>query len=116
MWAMIAVKEAVRPVGQRFRPDPDVDEVVDLEKRLDVGPQLGGLHHHRVAAGEEHVGHLAVSTNVLGQKIGLLRSELELFHAHELRPAETVGAVGMTRLPLTGEVQNGLAVLVLHSR
>jgi hypothetical protein len=34
--------------------------------------------------------------------------------AGKLRPAETVGAIGMTILALAGEIKHGLPVLVLH--
>ena len=43
-------------------------------------------------------------------------ANLQVLHADELRPAEAVRAVGVAGLPLAGEEQHRLAVLVLQAR
>ena len=52
--------EAVRPVRHRLGAEPDSGDMIQsmvLENRVHVGRQLVGVHHHRVAAGEENIAH-----------------------------------------------------------
>ena len=57
-----------------------------------------------------------VLSQVANQLIHFLVGELEVFVANELGPAEAEGAVRVAGLPVCGEEENGLAVLVLQSR
>ena len=114
---VVVVEEAVRPVGDRLRADADGTEIVSharLQQRLNILPQVLGLHDQRVAAGEEDIADLVMGGGVSGQAVGLAHGELFALHAHELRPAEAEGAISVARLPLAGEEEHGLAVLVLH--
>ncbi len=47
--------EPLRPVGDRLGADPDRPHRVDAEQRLQMAAQPLGGHHHRVAAGDQHV-------------------------------------------------------------
>ena len=106
----------LRPVGQRLGPDPDGLDVVErgIEQRLDVAAQDAAAHDHRVPAGDEHAGHLAVPAQVGDERVDVVGRHLELGLVDELRPPEAVGAVGVAGLALLGEEQHGLRVLVLE--
>ncbi len=108
--------EPLRPVGQRLRPDPDRLHVVHLEQRFDVPPQHRLAHDHRVAAGEQHTAHLGVFPYIARQLLDVVVGHLQVRDAHELRPAEAVGAVRVAGLTLLREEEHRLAVLVLEAR
>ena len=46
---------------------------------------------------------------------GVVRGEAKVLNAHELRPAETEGAVGVARLPLTWKKEHCFSILMLHA-
>src|SRR5699024_2759278 len=73
-------------------------------------------HDHRVAPSEQDTGDLGVRAYVFGHLVDLAGCELQVRIADELRPAEAVGAVRMTRLPLLRKEEHRLAVLVLNTR
>ena len=108
--------EPLRPVGDRLRADADVPDVLQVrrQQRLDVAAQHARAHDHRIAAGEEHVGHITTGAQVGDEIVRLLRLELQILHAHELRPPEAVRAVGVAGLARSGKEQDRLAVLVLQ--
>ena len=85
--------------------DADAVQVRQLrrEQRLDVSAQHRRLHHHRVAAGDQHAAHLRVVADVVHQLIRLAARELQVGVTDELRPAETVAAIGVAGLPLRRE-------------
>ncbi|MNX63213.1 hypothetical protein D3C86_942050 [compost metagenome] len=113
---ILVADKTLRPVRHGLGADADVLQVWQIQQRLDVTGQGAGVHDHRVAAGNQHVGHFGVHPQVTDQLLGLTGVELEFFLADELRPAETEGAVRVTGLTGTGEKQHGLAVLVLDAR
>ncbi len=108
---------SVRPEGQGLGPDPDVLHVLQAraQQRFDIVANQARRHGHRVAPGEEHVGHFRVTPQVFDQVVDLARLEPQALKVDELRPAEAEGAVGVARLALGGEEEHGLAVLMLHS-
>ena len=105
--------ESLRPVGHRLGADPDRGDRIHLEQWLDVPAQHPGLHDHRVAAGEQHIGDLGMLGEVGEQAAGLRGGEAQFLGSDELGPAEAEGAVGVTGLSPVGEEQDRLAVLVL---
>ena len=111
-------QETVGPVRGGLGADPDADDVIEVggEQRLDVFPQDGGPHDHRIAAGEQHALHLAVRAKVRDERFRFAVREFQLVDADELRPTEAIGAVGVAGLALAREEENCLAVLVLKSR
>ncbi len=110
--------EPLRPVGQRLGPDPDRLEVVQprVEQRLDVLPEHPRAHDHRVAAGDQDAGDLAMRPQVGGHPGHVVRGHLQVWLTDELRPAEAVGAVRVAGLPLFREDQDSLRILVLNAR
>ncbi len=107
--------EALRPVGQRLRAEPDGLQRRYPQQWLHVGAQALGRHDHRIATGHQDVGDLGMLAEVADERVGGLRREAQIGIPDELCPAEAVGAVRVTGLPLGREVQHGLLVLVLHA-
>jgi hypothetical protein len=109
--------EPLWPVGQRLAADPDRLDVLHArgQQRLDVPAQHRGAHDHRVAAGDQHAGHLVVLPQVVRHPVDLGGGHLELGLVHELGPPEAVRAVGVAGLSLLGEDQHRLGVLVLNA-
>ena len=70
-------------------------------------------HHHRVAAGDQHVGDLVVFGQILHELIGVAGGEPQVFDADELRPSEAIGTVGVTGLTLDREEEHRLTIFVL---
>ena len=114
---VIIGQEAVRPVAERLGADADCAQVREagLQQGHYVSRQVARTHDHRVATREQHVGHLRMGAYVLHQHLGLPHGELELIHAHKLRPAEAERTVGMTGLTVAGEEEHCLPILVLHA-
>ena len=109
--------EAVGPEGQRLGADADGLDVIEIrvQQRLEIGLQMLGLHHHRVAAGKQQVGDLGVVAQVVVQFRGFGGRDAQLLVADELGPAEAEGAVAVAGLPLAREEQHRFTVLVLHA-
>ena len=113
---LLALGELVGPIGRCLGAEADgADLQVVVHERLGVSADQLGAHDHRVAAGEQHVGHRRVELEVGHQPVDLLAGELEVVELHELRPPEAIGAVGVAGLALGGEEQHRLPVLVLHA-
>ncbi len=89
---------------------------IGLQQCFDIAAQQFCLHDERIAAGEEDIGDLRVGPEVFDHQFYIPHGELQFIHAHKLGPAETKGAVSMAGLPLAGEKQHRLAVLVLDAR
>jgi hypothetical protein len=83
------------------------------EERLDRLSQKHGVHHHRIAAGDQHISDFVVFGQILHQCIGVAGGESQVFDTDELRPSKAVGAIGVTGLALDREEQHRLAILVL---
>ena len=107
----------MRPIRQRLGADADAVKVGQIlgQQRLDVAAQDRRLHHHRVAAGDQHAADLRVLADVTRQLLGLLAGELQVGIADELRPTKTVATIGVAGLALRREKQHGLLILVLHT-
>ena len=58
------VEDAERIEGRHLAPDADRADVRDGGQPLDDRPQLRRAHDERISAGQEHVGDLAVRTDV----------------------------------------------------
>ena len=86
-----------------------------LQQRLDQRPQIAGLHHHGVAAGDQYIGDLPMFPQVGLEFAGLFGGNLQVLVAHELGPAETEGAIAVADLPGRGEEQHGFAIFVLET-
>ena len=74
-----------------------------------------GLHHHRVAPGDQQIGHLGVMFEIAVQEVCLGGGHAQLFVADELCPAEAEGAVAVAGLALAGKEQDRFAILVLQA-
>lgn len=108
--------EPLRPVGDRLGADADGVDGGHAQDRFEVAAQPVGRHDHGIAAGHEHVVDLGVSAQVVHQTARFQGGEAQVGIAHELCPAEAVGAIGVAGLPLSREVEHGLPVLVLEAR
>ena len=86
-----------------------------LQQWLEVLNQVFGFHHHRVAASDQQVAHFGVLLQVAVKLFCFGAGHLQVFIAHELRPAEAEGAVGMASLALGREEKHGFSVLMLHA-
>ena len=70
---ILGAKEAVRPERQRLGPDTNGLDMIEfgLQQGFEVITQVTRLHHHRIATGEQQVGHLRVATQIVVQRLGL---------------------------------------------
>ena len=105
------------PVGECLGSEPQALHVgkVIIEQRFDVSGQGARSHHHGVAPGDEHVGHLGMNAEVGAEKRSIADHLLQSGITHELRPAKAVATVGVAGLSLRRKEEHGLAVLVLHA-
>ena len=110
-------EETVRPERQRLGADAYGLDMVELglKQRFEIVRQMRRLHHHRVAAGQEHVGDFAMGAQVIMQLRRFGAGNAQVLVAHELGPAETEGAIRVAGLALTGEEQHRLAIFVLQA-
>ena len=105
----------LRPEGQRLGTDADGADLFQFQQRLDMGAQVLGLHDQRIATGDQHIGDFRVCLDVLLELTGFLGGDFQIVVTNELGPAEAEGAVAVTHLPLAGEEQHSLVVLVLDA-
>jgi hypothetical protein len=109
--------EPVRPVADRLGPDPDGPDRLQpgRQQRLQEAGQDLGPHDHRVTPGEQHVADLRVPAQIAAEHLRVVAGHPQIGLAHELGPAEAVGAEGVAHLPRAGEEQDRLGVLVLQA-
>ena len=108
--------KALGPEAQGLAADADGAYMLELggQQRLDAGSQVAGLHHQRVAAGDQHIGHLGMAAQVVAQLARFLRGNAQILVTDKLCPAEAEGAVAVTHLAGAGEEQHRLPVLMLQ--
>ena len=88
----------------------------NAQERLNILAQELCLHDHRVTAGNQNTVNLGVLLNITTEMLWFLVRKFQVTIANKLCPTKTVGAVGVTGLPLSREKQHRLIVLMLHAR
>ena len=106
--------EAIRPERQGLRADSNCTQMLELGigQRSQVFLESGCLHDHWIAAGHEQVCNLFVALQVFVQRGHFTCGDAQILVLDELGPAETEGAIGMARLTMAGEEQQGVSQII----
>src|SRR5260221_2296411 len=86
-----------------------------LKKWFQVTRQGLRTHNHGITACYEYIRYLFVLLQILFKASRFVRRKFEIWYAHKLRPAKTIGAIGMTGLSMGRNQQAGLLIFMLDT-